>query len=56
MEHDRRSAARQPTLKDFEGAGFAPALVARAVREEKLQELYVTLTTGAIVKGYKVRS
>ena len=51
----RDRAGQLPTLGDFEKEGFAPELVEQAVRNETLEALYVTLTTGAIVKGYKAR-
>ena len=49
----RRQHARLATLKDLESAGFEKAVVERAVRDELVEELYVTLTTGAVQKGYK---
>lgn len=53
VETFRQGEAQLPTLKDFEAAGFPKEQVARMVRDEILVELYVTLTTGAVVKGYK---
>lgn len=50
----RARHARLPTLRDMEENGFAKELVDHAVKERRLVELYVTLTTGAVVKGYKV--
>lgn len=52
-ERFRTQNAVLPTLQDFESAGFPKELVDRAVRDEILVELYVTLTNGTIVKGYK---
>ena len=49
----RDKKAQLPTLKDFEEGGFDKSVVAQAVKEECLVELYVNLTSGAVVKGYK---
>lgn len=43
-----------PTIKDFESRGFSKEQVDQAVRAKALVELYVTLTSGAVAKGYKV--
>lgn len=52
-ETHRGKTAQLPTLKDFEGAGFGKAVVDQAVKDGFLVELYVTMTSGAVVKGYK---
>jgi len=49
----REKQATLPTVRDFDEAGFSKATVDAAVRAGKLTEIYVTLTSGAIVKGYK---
>jgi hypothetical protein len=49
-----RKSGQLPTLKDFEAGGFARETIDTAVRAEQLVQLYVTLTNGTIVKGYKV--
>ncbi len=49
----RDKNAQLPTLADFEAEGFEKSVVAQAVKEEFLLELYVNLTSGAVVKGYK---
>lgn len=51
----RNRTAQLPTLKDFEAAGLDKKIVQNAVKEGSLSELYVTLTNGAVVKGYKRR-
>lgn len=51
----RENSAQLPTLADFEKEGFAPEMVEQAVRNKILEALYVTLTTGAVVKVYKAR-
>jgi hypothetical protein len=43
-----------PTLKDFADGGFSRGQVDDAIHDEILVELYVTLTNGTIVKGYKL--
>ena len=45
--------AKLPTLADLESAGFGKSVVEAARKKKLIQELYVTLTNGAIVKGYK---
>lgn len=50
----RTRTGQLPTLKDFAAAGFDKKAVERCVRDKVLQEMYVTLTNGVIVKGYKV--
>lgn len=52
----RATQAQLPTLKDFEAEGFAKEVVDSAEREKQIEKLYVTLTNGAIVKGYKRKS
>lgn len=50
----RAQKAELPTLKDLESAGFSKRQIELALRRNVLVELYVTLTSGAVVKGYKV--
>lgn len=52
-EEFRQSHGQLASLSDLEAAGFDKKLVARAVKLGKLQELYVTMTNSAIIKGYK---
>ena len=54
IEEHRRKSGVLPTLQDFEAAGFPRAQIDQAVRLKVLEQLYVTLTSGTIVKGYKV--
>ena len=42
------------TLKDLDEAGFDRTLVNDAVRSKAIEEFYVTLTNGTVVKGYKI--
>jgi len=55
IEEFRRQSGALPTLQDFERAGLARETVDLAVRQKVLEQFYVTLTNGTIVKGYKVR-
>ena len=50
----REAHATLPTLRDLEKAGFPKDVVLAAVKAGRLVELYVPMTNGAIVKGYKV--
>jgi hypothetical protein len=54
VETFRARSGQLPSLRDFEEAGFARALVDSLVREKFLVQLYVTLTNGTVIKGYKV--
>lgn len=54
VEAFRAEKAELPTLKDLETAGFTKRQVELALKRKRVVELYVTLTTGAVVKGYKV--
>lgn len=50
----RVSTGQLPTLKDLANGGFDHDIVAAAVKNKTLDTLYVTLTNGTIVKGFKV--
>jgi len=56
IEEFRAKSGVLPTLQDLESAGFDRALVDAAVRQKVIEKFYVTLTSGTIVKGYKVTS
>ncbi len=51
----RESRGQLPTGADFEKEGISSEQLDRAVKEQALEQLYVTLTNGAIVKGYKAK-
>ena len=55
IDEIRHKTGRLPTLQDLEAEGFSEELVKSAVHEKIIESLYVTLTNGTIVKGYKVR-
>lgn len=56
IEDFRHSSGVLPTLQDFEKAGIARDLVEQAVKQKLIEQFYVTLTSGTVVKGYKIRS
>jgi hypothetical protein len=51
----RARSGTPPTLKDFEDAGFAKALVEQAVKDGVLEMFYVNLTSGTVVKTYRLK-
>lgn len=56
VDQHRMRSAQLPTLRDLEEAGFPKATIESAVAGDVLVELYVTMTSGAVVKGYKVKA
>jgi hypothetical protein len=52
----RDAHATLPTLRDLEALGFSKDVVDAAVKAGHLVELYVPMTNGALVKGYKIRT
>lgn len=55
IEDHRKASGSLPTLKDFETAGFARKLIDQAVRKDLIEQFYVMLTNGTVVKGYKIK-
>jgi len=55
IEDFRQRQGQLPTLRDLETGGFDREVVELATREKVVDSLYVTLTNGAIVKGFKAR-
>jgi hypothetical protein len=53
-EH-RKSYGQLPTLKDLERQGFAKKEIEVGIKEKWLEQLYVNLTSGAVVKVIKVK-
>ena len=43
-----------PTLKDLETNGFDGDRIKQALKEKVIEEFYVTLTNGTIVKSFKI--
>jgi len=56
IEDFRHSSGVLPTLQDFEKAGISRELVEQAVKEKLIEQFYVTLTSGTVVKGFKIRT
>jgi hypothetical protein len=55
IENYRVSSGQLPTLTDFDEAGFPKEKVEDAVKDDLIEEFYVTLTSGTIRKGYKLK-
>ena len=55
IENFRAREGQLPTLNDLDRAGFDSGAVKAALKEERIEEFYVTLTTGSVVKGYKLK-
>lgn len=55
IDNFKIKSGTSPTLKDFESAGISKDLVEESVKRKFLEQFYVTLTNGTVVKTYKVR-
>lgn len=53
-EH-RKKHAQLPTLKDLEKYGFSKKEIETGIKEKWLEQLYINMTTGAVVKVFKVK-
>lgn len=53
VEDYRLKSGQLPTFADLEKAGFDRAMVKEAERLKIVEEFYVTLTNGTVVKGFK---
>jgi hypothetical protein len=51
----RAKSGTAPTLKDFEQGGLAKDLIEEAVRKNLLEMFYINLTSGSVVKTYKLK-
>jgi hypothetical protein len=54
IEDHRAQKALMPTLSDLDQNGFSKEVVQAAVKKGLIKELYSDMTTGAVVKVYKV--
>lgn len=54
-EHRQKTGALA-TLKDLEKAGFSEEDVTFAIKKKRIEEFYVTLTNGVIMKAYKIKN
>jgi hypothetical protein len=50
----RSHSGTLPTLKDLDDNGFGKETVDAAIKQKLIEMLYVTLTNGTVVKGYKI--
>jgi hypothetical protein len=55
VENLRAETGQLPTLKDFAAAGFGDEAVKQALKLGLIEEFYVTLTQGTIVKAFKIK-
>lgn len=53
-EH-RKKHAQHPSLKDLEKYGFSKKEIEVGVKENWLEQLYVNMTTGSVVKVFKIK-
>ncbi|MBM4304324.1 MAG: hypothetical protein FJ112_08355 [Deltaproteobacteria bacterium] len=51
----RKSYGQLPTLKDLKNQGFSKKEIEVGIKEMWLEQLYVNLTSGAVVKVIKVK-
>jgi hypothetical protein len=56
FEDFRKKTGQLPTLKDLEDNRFNSEVIRLAIKAQLIEEFYVTLTNGTIVKGYKLSS
>lgn len=52
----RTKNGQLPTLQDLAKNGFDKATVTKGLKEKVIEEFYVTLSNGTVVKGFKVNS
>ena len=55
VEEHRKRSGQLPTLQDFEKSQIPPTTVDQAVREGLLEQAYINLTSGPMVKGYRLK-
>jgi hypothetical protein len=56
IDNYRNQTGQLPVLKDLAQAGYDEAAVKEALKLGLIEEFYVTLTQGTIVKAYKVKT
>jgi hypothetical protein len=54
LEEFRKKTGQLPTLRDLSEGGFTAESVKLALKGQVLEEFYVTLSNGSVVKGYKL--
>ncbi len=55
IEIFRKQSGQLPTLKDFENDGFTKESIELALKKNIIEQFYLKLSTGTVVKGYKVK-
>ena len=56
IEGFRGAQGELPSLNDLAEAGFDKEQIKAAIKASLIEEFYVTLTNGSIIKGYKIKS
>ena len=54
IKNFRVRTGQLPTLQDLMKGGFSQECVEQAIKKKCIEQLYVTLTNGSVVKAYKV--
>jgi hypothetical protein len=54
VESHRAQSGQLPTLKDFSLAGFEHDTIDMSIKEKVIEQFYVTLSNGSVVKVFKV--
>lgn len=54
IEEYRTKNGQLPTLQDLATGGFNDDCIKAAVKDKVIEPFYVTLTSGTIVKGFKI--
>ncbi len=52
----RKGSGQLPTIKDLETAGFDRTNIDKAVKLKLIEEFYITLTNGTVVKAFKCKA
>ena len=55
VEKFRSQSGELPTLKDLKDAGFSSADIELSLKGNVIEQFYITLTTGSVVKVFKIR-
>ncbi len=55
VEEFRASTGQLPTLQDLEKTHLTKDVVELLIKDQVLEEFYVTLQSGTVVKGYKIK-
>ena len=55
IETHRTATGQLPTIQDFEKNGMDREQIKGAIKAERIEEFFVTLTNGSLVKGFKLK-